>query len=759
MKREKINRFMILMMIAAVSLLFVEAQLLNLQVLEHDFWSLEAQKNRTRARSLPFKRGWILDRNQSPVALTRTLFELRFVFRHYRLNSPVGHISMIYFLLNDERIRCIEIYDEPAPFIEGVLHMTPAAILEQSDRWKLRDLKTYVKWLFELNDEVEEALFESEEFRNVPFVRIPLMVQRLDLLVDKIVREREALELLEIDSGVDRGTFLNWPDRAAQRSDYIVNKRMEADMNEDETAPGEVSYARLRKYYREVDSYENNVHRSITHESTLKITLSHDLYPGFYVVESTQRFYPKETEDCCPMLIGRTGLPSSDELSQLKEHRRRLEELSLLEEKTIEQLIEEESLRLQIQEIDILPEEEVGRLGLEAGLEPALRGKRGFILEERGPRTRRPKVLEYVPPIHGKDVVLTLDLPLQRQCEIVLDNCGFTGAAVIMDVHTGAVIAMATSPQPRREQLSRDWTELLADKDNPLMFRPVYNKNLPPPGSVFKLVTAIAALEEGICTTDEPFECTKRISVGRTNLHCEGLHGPIAMEDAIVKSCNIYFYRVGSLLGYEKLFDWAERFGFGQRTGYLDRSLYGLEGSYRGFPEADGKLKRHERGEANLMRLAIGQGAIDDVTPLQVARMAAAMATGRLPQPHLISRIGDTPFVPPEPEDLGISESYLAFVQQSMKEVVTRGTAEADPAFKRDLEPFKVAGKTGTPQVGGSHPTHACFAGYFPWNAPRWSFAVFIEKCDLHGGEIAAPVLNRILETEEAKILFEEGDR
>jgi cell division protein FtsI/penicillin-binding protein 2 len=92
-----------------------------------------------------------------------------------------------------------------------------------------------------------------------------------------------------------------------------------------------------------------------------------------------------------------------------------------------------------------------------------------------------------------------------------------------------------------------------------------------------------------------------------------------------------------------------------------------------------------------------------------------------------------------------------------MREVVTRGTAEPDPARNLDLTPYRVAGKTGTPQVEGDRPDHASFAGFWPYENPRYSFAVFVEDCDLHGGEIAAPVLNRILESEEARRYAEEG--
>jgi cell division protein FtsI/penicillin-binding protein 2 len=208
-------------------------------------------------------------------------------------------------------------------------------------------------------------------------------------------------------------------------------------------------------------------------------------------------------------------------------------------------------------------------------------------------------------------------------------------------------------------------------------------------------------------------------------------------------------------VGYDALFRWAERFGFGGRTGYLDRERYAIAGSYRGFPEGEGKLKYSERGDANLMRFAIGQGAIDDVTPLQVARMMAGIATGKLPEVRLISRIGERVIEKAPARELAISRNHLDLVREAMEQVVIRGTAEPDANLKLDLRPYKVAGKTGTPQVGGGRPSHACFAGYFPWDEPRWSFACFIESCGLHGGEIAAPVINRILESEAAKPLME----
>lgn len=749
------SRYGALLLLAVLSLLLVEAQLFKLQWVENDFWMREVEKNRTRAKTLPFKRGWILDCNRTPLAVTQSLFELRFVFRTYRLNSTVGQIGMVFYLLEDVRPSLESIYTNPEAHLDRLLCLKPSDIRSQPDRWKQKDLITYVKWIFQLSSEEGSDLFESDALQDLPFKQIRMVADRLEQVRERMQQEREALQTLERLVEIEDGAFLSWPDKAAQRADRVVKSRLEKEIED----LGGSSYLKQRKQHREVDSYETTVFRNLQHDAAVRVTVGRELYPGFYIVESAKRCYPAGFTDLSPLLIGTCGLPNQNELEPLLEHRDRLEALSLIEEKTEDEMIEEENLRLKIHELDTLPEEEVGRLGLEAMLEPVLRGKRGFIYEELGSRSDGPKVLEHVAPIHGQDVMLTLDAPFQRACERALDGTGYPGAVVFMNVHTGAILAMATTPQPTRLSLSRNYSELLNNPGRPLLHRAVYNHNLPPPGSVFKLVTSIAALSESTCSTLDCFDCPRRIDVGRSAMHCEGLHGAIAMEEALIKSCNIYFYRVGELLGYETLFHWAELFGFGRRTGYLDRALYGIEGRFNGFPEASGALKKHEQGRANLMRLAIGQGAIDDVTPLQVARMVAGIATGKLPQPMLITQIGERKIPVPPAQELGIDPDHLNFVRQAMKQVVLTGTAAPDQLHRLDLVPFKVAGKTGTPQVGGGRPSHACFAGYFPWDAPQMSFAVFVESCGMHGGEAAAPVVNRILESQAALPYVEGSER
>ncbi len=759
MKRTTSNRFKALLLLAALSFVLVEYKLVRLQVVEHDFWYRESCKNLTRPRLLPFERGWILDRDMTPLALTQSVFELRFVFRNFRKESPAGQLSMILLLSERrspvwevDRVPLGSIYEDPEAFLERVLSHEAADFLNLQSRKQRQDLFTYFAWLFDLKKTERETLFGSTGSIPGPLGDVPFLAAKRGLVADRIREEKEAFDGFEAILNLDKGRPLSLTgvvEDEAYRADRRVRERLAGGSEEVPT------YLRFRKLHWDIDSIERTISQDIGHRAAIAVSLQHELYPGFEIVETTKRYYPEENDTVCPLLIGKIGKPGPERIRPWKEHQKRLTELALIENKTEGELIEEENLRLLVQEFDVRPEEEVGAMGLEAFFEPILRGRRGYILEERAPHNRTPEILQFIPPIRGKDVVLTIDIAWQRACEEVLDRIAqrygeaYPAAVVIMEVKTGAVRAMATTPRPGRKQLSRQkgWERILADPKRPLMQRTVMNYNLPPPGSVFKLVTAVAALEEGICTPEENIDCPLRIPIGDIFLHCEGLHGPTDMRKAIVKSCNIYFYRVGDQLGYPNLFKWAERFGFGRATGLLDRTRYGMAGGVKNIlREQAGFLKKDETGRANRMRLAIGQGAIDDVTPIQVARMVAGIATGRLPAPHLVERIGNEPFEPPPPEDLGIRENTLLFIRKAMEQVVDEGTAAPNPEYDLDLRPYGVAGKTGTPQTIPALRNHACFAGYWPRSAPRYSFAVFVEFCGLHGGEIAAPVMNRILE-------------
>jgi len=753
-QRKAGDPFIVMLILAAACLFLVLIKLVILQVVDKEFWVTEAKKSRTRSQSIPFERGWILDRNLNPLAVSESRYELHFIYRNFRIRSPAGQISMIYHLSdeNEQRVDSYKVYTNPDYYIDSILKLRPSDILAMKSSQKRRDLIDYLQWLFKMDKKEVKLLFDSDEFRTVALSDTPFFTNAASQTRDRIVKEANALRRLEEDLDMGESVLLMYPDKVAVDADELVN--IKADQLESPT------FRNLRALRRDIDSWDKTAVKNISHELALRITVSEELYPGFFVVENMKRTYPV---DICPVLIGNVGGPSQEDLETLRKHRTSLENLSIIEDKTEDEMFEEECLRVQIREIDIRSDEVIGKYGLEAFLEPVLRGKRGYILKEQTPHSS--KYLEDIKPLRGRDVVLTIDADLQRVSENAIAATGFPGAVVIMDIHSGAVLAMATAPRPTgaRNIISKEWNAMAGDKENrPLLQRCITNYNLPPPGSVAKLVTSIAALEEGVCGPDRCFDCEREFNVGGGSpLKCEGRHGSIAMKEALVKSCNIYYYQVGKELGYEKLFGWFEKFGFGGKSGILDRGLYNIEGHYRGMPqEESGALNKALTGEVNLMRLAIGQTAIDDVTPLQVAAMAAAMATGKLPQPHLILRISGQPIFRFPPKDLGIKPEHLAFVQAAMKDVVnTRaGTARPSAAFKRDLRPYKVAAKTGTPQVY-KKPSHASFAGYFPWDNPKYSFAVFVEYCGMHGGEMAAPVLNRILESKEALPYVGDADR
>ncbi len=274
-----------------------------------------------------------------------------------------------------------------------------------------------------------------------------------------------------------------------------------------------------------------------------------------------------------------------------------------------------------------------------------------------------------------------------------------------------------------------------------------------PPGSVFKTVTAVALLRAANLDPQEPFFCQgylhrpdrQRCAIYRR----QGVgHGEIGLADALAQSCNVYFFHHCGRLGLEPLVDWARRFGFGRPTGV---DLPGEAAG--GLP--DPATARHPDSQAQL--LSNCQGPVT-TTPLQVARMMAAVANGgQLITPHLVSRLGlpertaddttdedlaDAIHVPPPQPIAGLRPGTLAAVRQGLKRVVSdpRGTAHATVR----LDSIAVAGKTGTAETGGDRGDHAWFAGYVPAKRPKLALVVVLE----HAGEAATaagPVARRLV--------------
>jgi penicillin-binding protein 2 len=379
------------------------------------------------------------------------------------------------------------------------------------------------------------------------------------------------------------------------------------------------------------------------------------------------------------------------------------------------------------------------------------------------------------------------------------------GALVVLDPRTGGVLALATAPRYDPNAVRRDFAALAQARPSPLLDRPLAAAL--PPGSTMKPLVASAALEEGIAFEGRPLSpettllCRGYLHDPRQKtFHCDGIHGQIALGGALAQSCNVYFFLLGEQLGENGLGSWAARFGLGRRTGIdlpgeepglfpsgawkerrlgaaRDRVARGERGLARAradllgalvFPGAAGGIaaplaaaevaSREARLEAardfrrraaadaawgvgDSRNSAIGQGNVL-ATPIQIACVAATIAAGgRRVVPHVA--LAPARRFQREAEDVGVAPRTLAAVRAGMRAVVTAGHGTAREA---GLEPFGVAGKTGTAQ-GGPKGDHAWFMGFAPADAPEVAFACVVEhvRPRLDGGHVAAPAIARVL--------------
>jgi penicillin-binding protein 2 len=399
----------------------------------------------------------------------------------------------------------------------------------------------------------------------------------------------------------------------------------------------------------------------------------------------------------------------------------------------------------------------LGRCGVELAWEKYLRGQRGYRRIEVDAYGRELGQLDRIFPTPGANVFLTLDNKLQQEAEACLE--GKMGAIVALDPRSGKILAMASSPTFSQEAFERglspsEWQKLSTDKDHPLENRPL--KGQYPPGSTFKIVMAVAGLEEKVITPSTVFYCNGTLPFGNHVFHCwkKGGHGGVDLYRALVQSCDIYFYNVGRRLGIDRIAKWSHRFGLGQPTGLkLDKEMTGLVAS-----TAWKKARFHQPWhEGETLSVAIGQG-YNLVTPIQMAQVAAAVANGGyLYEPLLVEKVespaGEILYQakPVVKSRLEASPATLAFVQKALHGVVSEGTGRA-----ANLPQVEVAGKTGTSQVvalerekikkkGVRTENHAWFVAYAPVSDPQIAVAVLVEHGG-HGGSAAAPLAKRVLE-------------
>jgi penicillin-binding protein 2 len=401
----------------------------------------------------------------------------------------------------------------------------------------------------------------------------------------------------------------------------------------------------------------------------------------------------------------------------------------------------------------------VGKYGIEQKFETDLMGENGGRQIEVNARGQKIRVLGQVEPNPGNNVYLTLDLELQKAAEEAM--AGKHGAVVALDPQNGDILAMISKPDFDPNLFARgispeNWKGIVDNPARPLQNRATQGQY--PPGSVYKILVAIAGLEEKMITPETTFSCSGSYPFGNREYHCwkkEG-HGQVKLRKAIVESCDVYFYQLGMRLGVNRIAKYASAAGLGDLTGFpLGRERPGL------VPTSSWKMKRFGvpwQGGENLS-VAIGQG-YNLATPLQIAcTLSALFNGGKYYQPRIVRAVRA-----PHGEDLRespplvlrnihISAETAEFVREALWGVVN---SPGGTGGRAKVEGFNVAGKTGTSQVvqrreGKPEPTapefqdHAWFACFAPALNPEIVVAVLVEHGG-GGGANAAPVARQVLE-------------
>ena len=405
--------------------------------------------------------------------------------------------------------------------------------------------------------------------------------------------------------------------------------------------------------------------------------------------------------------------------------------------------------------------DEIGQYGLERRWEELLRGQSGGQQVEVDALGRRIRVLHEVSDVPGYTVHLTLDRQLQETAYEALK--GKEGTIVALDVNSGAILAMASTPAFDPNVFARgiktdEWSSLIKDRLRPLSNRAIQGQY--PPGSTFKIIMSIAGLEEGVIQPESYIQDPGFYTFGNRNFRDwkKGGHGLVNLHKAIVESCDTYFYQLGPKLGVDRIAKWARAFGLGEKTGVaLDDERSGT------IPDTEWKRKRYHQpwfpGET--VSVAIGQGYVT-VTPLQLANMMAAVANGgKLYRPYVVSKVesvdGTTvrEFGPELIRTITLKPDTLERVRKALADVVS-GAHGTGGAARSPI--VTIAGKTGTAQVvemkGGYLKTeqlayfnrdHAWFVSYAPVDNPQVAIAVLVEHGG-HGGDAAAPMAKKVFE-------------
>ncbi len=403
-----------------------------------------------------------------------------------------------------------------------------------------------------------------------------------------------------------------------------------------------------------------------------------------------------------------------------------------------------------------VPGFKIGKSGFEKTYDESLRGTEGILKYEVNAYGRIMREIEKIDGLKGTDLDLTIDIRLQQAAYDAFGD--ESGAAVVLDVHTGEILAFVSAPAFDANLFVdgisvKNWNNLLYNEKTPLTDKAVSGQYSP--GSTFKIAVALAALEAGIIDEKTTYNCTGRMKLGNHLFHCwrHYGHGKQDLVEAIKNSCDIYFYEVALELGIEKIAAMSRRLGLGQTYDL------GLENQKAGvIPDRQWKQEKFkapwQQGETVIA--GIGQGYVL-VTPVQLATMLARVVNGGYAVTPTFIKNNNA-----APPSLNLKPEHIELVKKGMFEVVN-GTGGTATRAKLNNPDVKIGGKTGTTQVRRislkeraegikkdedlpwKYRNHAWFMAYAPHDKPRYAVAVIVEH-GRSGAGVAAPIASKILE-------------
>jgi len=384
------------------------------------------------------------------------------------------------------------------------------------------------------------------------------------------------------------------------------------------------------------------------------------------------------------------------------------------------------SRREMFKEYGYSPQSVIGYSGVEEYYDNYLKGGIGGVQVEVNSRGQQVRLLSLKEPTRGQDISITIDGDIQKLAMEALE--GAKGAIVIMDMDNGDILGMTSNPafdpnifiDPNKQ---RQLSNLFVNKSAPLLNRSI--QGLFPPGSVFKILVALGALDSQKITPHTKYTCDGYYKIGGRKFRCVHTHGLQNLRESLVHSCNVFYYRVGSILGADMIYRYARQFGLGLLTG--------IDLPYEESGNIPNRRKRFLQAKkrwyaGDTLNLSVGQG--DTLTtPLQLTYMMALIAnSGFAVQPHVIKSIGGVPVEQYHyKRNIDIDQNVFDAVQKGMRGAVTDYSGTANVL---NLEQLYVAGKTGTAQTSGDKDDHAWFVGYVQKAKKNIAFCVFLE----HGG-------------------------